>query len=81
MVETPKLHGRITKPDRSIVSVSIVGEVVDNMLGFPVPFRELYTRNVHDAREELACFRKAGTYVLSHVGQIVSYIADGNAPM
>lgn len=81
VVETPKLDGRITKPDRSVVSVSIVGDVVDKVLELSVPFRELYTRNVHDAREELACFRKAGTFVLSHVGRVVSFTADGNPPM
>ena len=81
VVETPKLDGRITKADRSFVSVSIVGDIVNKVLNLPIPFKDLYSRNVHDAREELACFRKAGTYVLSHVGRIVSYIADGNAPM
>lgn len=79
VIETPKLDGRITKPDRSTVSVSIIGDAVDKVLDFPVPFKDLYSRNVHDAREELASFRKAGTYVLSHVGRIVSYVSDGNA--
>ena len=79
VVETPKLDGRITRPDRSTVAVTIVGDIVDKVLELPEPFRDLYTRNVHDAREELACFKKAGTYVLSHVGRIVSYIPDGAA--
>ena len=78
VVEIPKLDGKIIKPDRSVISVTIAGEVVDKVLQFPTPFKDLYTRNVHDAREELACFRKPGTYVLSHVSRIVSCVPDVN---
>ena len=78
MVEIPKLDARITRPDRSIVLVTVVGDIVDKVLALPTKFIDLYARNVHDAREELACFKKSGTYVLSHVGQVVSYIPDGN---
>ena len=81
VVETPKLDGRITKPDGSVVFVTIIGDVVDKILGFPLPFKDMYTCNVHDTREELASIRKAGTYVLSHVGRIVSCIPDGNLAM
>ena len=49
MVEILKLDGKIIKPDRSVISVSIVGEVVDKVLQFSTPFKDLYTRNVHDA--------------------------------
>ena len=56
MVETPKLDGRITKPDRSFVSVTLVGDVVDKVLDMPIPFKDMYARNGHDAREEIACF-------------------------
>ena len=80
-METPKLDGKITKVDGSLVTVSIVGDLVDKVLGLSTPFKDFYNRSVHDAREELACFKKAGTYVLSHIGCIVSFVPDGDVPI